>query len=109
MEIPTGVHLLTPAQRRGGLEALLGDAAIIETWTPGQYLPPDKDTDPVPISLRARDLPAVDDLNWELTQATNWRDGLPRLAHTLTKAGIAGTGVLDAETDLLQRAPARYL
>ena len=102
VEIPTGVHLLTPAQRRGGLEALLGDAAIIETWTPGQYLPPDKDTDPVPISLRARDLPAVDDLNWEITQATNWRDGLPRLAHTLTKAGIAGTGVLDAETDLLQ-------
>ena len=54
------------------------------------------------MSLRARDLPAVDDLNWELTQATNWRDGLPRLAHTLTKAGIAGTGVLDAETDLLR-------
>ena len=48
VEIPTGVHLLTPAQRRGGLEALLGDAAIIETWTPGQYLPPDKDDRPCP-------------------------------------------------------------
>jgi hypothetical protein len=101
VEIPAGVLILQPAQRRGGLEALLKDAIAVETWTPGQFLPSDKDAAPVSMSLRARDLPAVDDLNWELTQATNWRDGLPRLAHTLAKAGIAGTGVLDTETDLL--------
>lgn len=55
------------------------------------------------MSLRARDLPEVDDINWELTQATNWRDGLPRLAHTLAKAGVAGTGILDTEADLLHQ------
>jgi hypothetical protein len=103
VQIPAGIRLLEPARRRGGLDALVTDAAAVETWTPGQYLPAEKDTDPVNMSLRARDLPAVDDLNWELTQATNWRDGLPRLAHTLSKAGIAGSGVLDTETDLLQQ------
>lgn len=101
VQIPAGVRILEPAQRRGGLEGLLKNATTVETWQPGQYLPLDKDAAPVSMSLRARDLPAVDDLNWELTQATNWRDGLPRLAHTLAKAGIAGTGVLDSETELL--------
>ena len=102
VEIPTGVEILTPAQRRGGLEDLLGAVTVAETWSPGQYLPAEKDADPVAMSIRSRDLPTVDDLNWEITQATNWRDGLPRLAHTLAKAGIAGTGVLDSESELLR-------
>ncbi len=102
IEIPTGITLLTPESRHGGLEKLLRDAVTIETWSPGQFLPNDEAVEPVAMSLRARDLPAVGDLNWELTQATNWRDGLPRLAHTLTKAVVGGTGVLDTETDLLR-------
>ncbi len=101
VEIPTGVNILAPAQRRPGLESLLCEAEVIESWSPGQYLPEAKDVDPVPMSIRARDLPKVDDLNWELTQAANWRDGLPRLAHTLAKAGVAGTGILDSEGELL--------
>ena len=102
IEIPTGVTLLAPEHRRGGFEKLLRDAVIIETWSPGQFLANEDATEPVAMSLRARDLPTVDDLNWEITQATNWRDGLPRLAHTLTKAVVGGTGVLDTETDLLR-------
>lgn len=102
IEIPTGVTLLAPEHRRGGFETLLRDAALVETWSPGQFLANEEATEPVAMSLRARDLPTVDDLNWEITQATNWRDGLPRLAHTLTKAVVGGTGVLDTETDLLR-------
>ena len=30
-----------------------------------------------------------------------WRDGLPRLTHTLAKAASSGTGVLDKEVELL--------
>lgn len=102
IEMPSGVQLLPPARRRGGLETMLGDTTNTASWTPGQYLPPAADVDPVPMSFRSRQLPSVDDLNWELTQAANWRDGLPRLAHTLAKAGVAGTGVLDSEADLLR-------
>ena len=53
------------------------------------------------MSIRARRTTEVDELGWELTQATKWRDGLPRLAHTLAKAASAGTGYLDSEIDLL--------
>lgn len=103
LEIPAGVRLLEPGQQRSELDALLGEVTASEAWHPGQYLPPAKDAPAPSMSLRARDLPTVDDLNWHLTQVANWRDGLPRLAHTLAKAAIAGTGVLDSETDLLHQ------
>ncbi|CAN5136129.1 hypothetical protein BH09ACT8_BH09ACT8_07830 [soil metagenome] len=103
IEIPSGVQLLEPARRRGSLEHLLGEITETATWTPGHYLPPEKDVDPVPTSLRSRQVPDIDELNWELSQATNWRDGLPRLAHTLAKAGAAGTGVLDSEAEMLHQ------
>jgi len=101
IEIPAGVQLLDPAPRRGSLETLLGDVIEAESWAAGQHLPSSKDAPPVNMSLRARDLPPVDDLSWELTQVTNWRDGLPRLAHTLAKAGVSGTGVLPNEIELI--------
>ena len=44
----------------------------------------------------------MDDLGWELAQATKWRDGLPRLAHTLARAATTGTGWLDSEAGLLR-------
>ncbi|CAJ1509587.1 DUF5631 domain-containing protein [[Mycobacterium] burgundiense] len=48
----------------------------------------------------------VDVINWDLTQATNWRNGLRRLAHTLAEAGVAGTGILDTEAGSWnERAP----
>lgn len=101
IEIPKGVDLLAPEKRRGGLEHLLGETTNHAIWTPGHYLPNAKDVEPVEMTFRARQVPDIGELNWELTQATNWRDGLPRLAHTLAKAGIAGTGVLETEADLL--------
>ena len=62
------------------------------------------------MSSHARRTAAVDDLGWELSQATRGRDGLPRLAHTLARAGTGGTGCLDSEIVLLReqlRAVAR--
>ena len=35
-------------------------------------------------------------------ELTHWRDGLPRLVHTLAKAATAGTGVVEEEADLLR-------
>lgn len=100
--IPTGVRLLNPAVRRGDLTALLGPAVHIAAYQPGQHLPPADAAPPPAMSVRARDTTAVDDLGWELSQATKWRDGLPRLAHTLAKAVSSGTGVLESEAELLR-------
>lgn len=98
IEIPTGVRLLHPAVRHKGLLSLLGETTSAVSYSPGQYLSPD---DTAPMSIRARDTAPVDDLGWELLQATRWRDGLPRLAHTLARAVSAQTGLIDSEVDLL--------
>ena len=70
------------------------------TYSPGQYIAPD-DAEPVRTSIRARQTADVEELGWELSRATKWRDGLPRLAHTLAKAASSGSGYLDSEIDLL--------
>lgn len=100
IDLPSAVTLLPPARRRGNLEALLGDATVTASYTPVHLLP--DDLEPNPTSSRPRSVPDVTDLGWELSQATQWRDGLPRLVHTLAKATSAGTGVLDSEIDLLR-------
>lgn len=54
------------------------------------------------MSISARHTTAVEDLGWELIRATRWRPGLPRIVHTLARAGIARTGCLDSEIALLR-------
>ncbi len=100
IDIPTGVRIPQPGVGRRSLTALLGATTRTATYEPGQYLPP-ADA-PVATSIRARDTAAVDDLGWELARATKWRDGLPRLAHTLAKAVSAKTGCVDSEITLLR-------
>lgn len=102
IDIPTGITLLLPDHRRPNLQALLGGAALTATYTPGQYIAPAADAEPVSMSIRARRTADVEELGWELAQATKWRDGLPRLAHTLAKAASTGTGYLDSEVELLR-------
>lgn len=100
IDIPVGVHLLKPALRRDGPHALLATATHAAFFEPGQQLAPE----PVPMSMsiQARETDTVDELGWELSQATKWRDGLPRLAHTLARSACAGTGYLDSELALLR-------
>ena len=114
IDIPAGVTLLEPGRRAGGLMALLDGAVLTATYLPGRD--PGRDpafadeNEPIPVSSHARHTAAVDDLGWELSQATRGRDGLPRLAHTLARAAAAGTGCLDSEIALLReqlRAVAR--
>lgn len=102
VELPSPVTLLAPARRRGNLEALLGDVAVVASYTPVHHLAANDD-EPIATSTRPRSAPDINELGWELCQATQWRDGLPRLAHTLAKAASAGSGVLDSEVDLLHK------
>ena len=100
IDVPVGVKLLRPTAHRRNLAALLGAATLTAHYEPGQYLSPA--AEPVAMSIRARDTAPVEDLGWALSQATKWRDGLPRLAHTLAKAITAQTGFLDSEVVLLR-------
>ncbi len=99
IDLPAAVTLLDPARRRGNLETLLGEVNSAATYSPDHYIP-DAD-EPMSFSPRPRRAPEIDDLGWELSHATDWRDGLPRLAHTLARAAWSGTGVLDSEIELL--------
>ena len=101
VEIPSVVTLLEPGRRRGDLEALLGEVKTAVMHTPDRYVPEEDES--VPTSPRPRHAPEIEELGWELSSATHWRDGLPRLAHTLAKAASSGTGVDPSEVELLQQ------
>ena len=103
--LPSVVTLLEPGERRGDIETLLGQVSASASYSPVHYLPESAadDAEPIPTSPRPRQVPAVDELGWELGQATNWRDGLPQMAHTLAKAASTGTGVIDNEVEFLQQ------
>jgi hypothetical protein len=100
--IPEGVRLLDPERRSGKVSALVGETRRTVTYTPGDSLGRLDDFAETKASAQPRELPAVDDLGWELSQVTHWRDGLPRMVHTLARAAGAGTGVVEEEIDLLR-------
>ncbi len=101
IELPAGLTLLEPGRRRGNALALLGPTALSTTYTPGDPFGFASQFNTTTSNAVRRTEP-VDDLGWQLTEATHWRDGLPRMAHTMAKAGAAGTGVLEAELDVLR-------
>ena len=100
--LPDEVRLLEPGRRKGTASALLGQTALLSTYAPGDPLGWATDYEVTNTSSKPRELPAVDDLGWVLGEATHWRDGLPRMVNTLARAGAAGTGVVDAELDVLR-------
>jgi hypothetical protein len=100
--LPAGVRLLGPQRRAGNAAALLGHTTVSATYSPGDSLGWATDFGLTESSLQPRELPQIEDLGWLLSEATHWRDGLPRLVHTLAKAGAAGTGVVEAEVDVLR-------
>ncbi|MGA8547042.1 MAG: DUF5631 domain-containing protein [Mycobacterium sp.] len=100
--LPAEVRLLEPERRSGNAAALLGHTTLSATYAPSDSLGWATDYQVKETSSQPRELPAIDDLGWLLSEATHWRDGLPRMVNTLAKAGASGTGVLDAEIDILR-------
>lgn len=100
---PAGVRLVEPSAdvTAGGglsLDMLLGKTAFRADYVPGGPV-----RDPrVELSDWPRKLEPVADVRWELRQAADWRDGLPRLAHTMAKAWATGNGVRPIEIDTLR-------
>ncbi len=99
--IPAGVRLLQPRGRTGDIATLLGPATPTAAYQPGQPLPA-ADEESMEISGQIWQTTEVDDLGWRLAKATKWRDGLPRLAHTMAKAASARSGYLGSEITLLR-------
>lgn len=102
IEIPDGVQLLEPDRRTGRLTELLDATTDAATYAPGESATWSADVPGFEASVQPRELPAVDDLTWKLRVATHWRDGLPRLVSTLTKAAVDGAEISEQEVDLLR-------
>jgi uncharacterized protein DUF5631/uncharacterized protein DUF5632 len=100
--LPAGVRLLEPQRRVGKLSALIGETTRMVTYAPGDSLGRLDDFAETAASVQPRELPPVADPGWELSQATHWRDGLPRMVHTLARAAAAETGIAEEEIDLLR-------
>ena len=99
--LPADVELLPPARRGQRVRELLGEVVRSAVYQPGDPFGGTR-YDLTISSLEPRDLPGVDDLGRKLSAATHWHEGLPRIVHTLAKAGAARTGVVDAEVDVLR-------
>jgi hypothetical protein len=102
LKLPADIQLLEPGRRNGTAATLLGRTTLLGTYAPGDPLGWATDYEVADISSQPRELAAVDDLGWVLGEATHWRDGLPRIVNTLAKAGAAGSGIVDAEIDILR-------
>lgn len=99
---PAGVRLIEPsadvASDRLSLDMLLGKTVFRADHVPGGPVREPR----VELSDWPRKLEPVPDVRWELRQAADWRDGLPRLAHTMAKAWATGNGVRPLEIDALR-------
>lgn len=102
VDLPAGVVLVEPGRRSGSAAALLGSTALSAAYTPGDPFGNATQFDVTTTSSAIRRAEPVEDLGWQLTEATHWRDGLPRMVNTMAKAGATGTGVVDAELDVLR-------
>ncbi|ORV72611.1 DUF5632 domain-containing protein [Mycobacterium gastri] len=100
--LPEGVQLLEPKRRSGGVAKLIGTTARLATYRPGDFLGWTSDFTPTTSSPKPRELPTLDNLLSELSGATRWRDGLPRIVHLLAQASAAEGGVGEDEIDLLR-------
>jgi Family of unknown function (DUF5631)/Family of unknown function (DUF5632) len=102
LSLPTSVRLLEPGLRAKSVSELLGQTTLSAIYTPGDPLTGGSDYVADFAAANPRKLSAIDDLGWQLTRATHWRDGLPRFVHSLAKAAAAGTGILDSELETLR-------
>lgn len=102
INLPVGVRLLEPDRRTGRVSALIGDAARVVTYAPGDSLRRSADFSTTKSSSEARELPAINDLSNVLSQTTRRFDGLPRIVQRLADAAAAEGVIIDQEVDVLR-------
>ncbi len=103
ISLPAGVRLLEPGARSGcSALGLLGPTTFSVGYEPGDVLSDGAEYEDSCTAGNPRELPLIGDLGWLLSEATQWRDGLPQVVHALAKVAAAGTGVLASELESLQ-------
>ncbi|OBH06579.1 hypothetical protein A5695_04755 [Mycobacterium sp. E1747] len=102
INLPAGVRLLEPERRTGRVAALIGDAARVVTYSPGDSLRRSADFSTTKSSVEARKLPAIEDLSTVLSQTTRRFEGLPRIVQRLADAAAAEAVIIDQEVDVLR-------
>lgn len=100
--VPAGVRLLEPERRAGRVAALVGDAARVVTYAPGDSLRRSADFTATKSSVEPRQLPAIEDLGSVLSHTIRRFDGLPRIVQRLADAAAAAADVIDQEVDVLR-------
>lgn len=81
---------------------MIGDAARVVTYTPGDSLHRSVDFTATKSSLEARELPAIEELGRVLSETTRRFDGLPRIVQRLADAAATDAVVIDQEVDVLR-------
>ncbi|OBG55291.1 hypothetical protein A5704_25680 [Mycobacterium sp. E735] len=102
INLPAGVRLLGPERRTGRVAALIGDAARVVTYAPGDSLRRSADFATTKSSVEPRELPAIEDLGRVLSETTRRFDGLPRIVQRLADAAAAEAVIIDQEVDVLR-------
>jgi Family of unknown function (DUF5631)/Family of unknown function (DUF5632) len=102
INLPAGVRLLEPERRTGRVSALIGEAARVVTYAPGDSLRRSADFAATKSSVEPRELPAIEDLGRVLSETTRRFDGLPRIVQRLADAAAADAVVIDQEVDVLR-------
>lgn len=102
INLPAGVRLLEPERRTGRVSALIGEAARVVTYAPGDSLRRSADFTATKSSLEPRELPVIEDLGRVLSETTRRFDGLPRIVQRLADAAAADGVVIDQEVDVLR-------
>lgn len=100
--LPDGVRLLEPQRRTGRAADIVGATIRMATYAPGDSARWSSDSPDPPPSGQPRELPPVEDLDWELRVATHEREGLPRLVNTMVRAVASGAEIVEQEVDLLR-------
>lgn len=100
--LSSGVTVLEPQRRSGSLTEWIEPVVLKASYGPGDRIEGRAGT---ALQLDEAAFAVVDvgeDLGWRLAEESRLREDLPRIAHTLAKAGASGTGVTEGELDVLR-------
>jgi hypothetical protein len=100
--LPAGVRVLEPQRRSGCLDDWVSGVVRSARYKPGDRICGNGLSARVVSEEPFAVIDVDGDLGRRLSDAAGVVEGVPRIAHTLVKASVAGAGVSEAEMDVLR-------